>query len=144
MTLIAGSGIFIDLILLVVVSNPSTPEKPLKLTKVCRKMLAALLLCISCAVFFYGVYNEIAHADTHSCASTSAFLISDHEHGDACHSNHQTCSRLSCSHGEFFLAGAQFCWQLFSCSEKFIAIAEYPGNPLLAERLFKPPIACAG
>jgi len=107
-------------------------------------MLAALLLCISCAVFFYGVFNEIAHADEHACGSSAVCLIGDHEHGDACHSNHQSCSRLSCSHGEFFLTGAQFDWQLFSCSEKYVANADDPGNPLIASRLFKPPISCAG
>ncbi len=107
------------------------------------KMLAASMLLVTLAVFMHGVFHDIFHEAEENLKCTAASLIAEHEHNGDCHSNHHNCSRLSCSHGELFLAAAMFLLPTADQTEKFVFFESCFRIPLVIGSLFKPPITFA-
>jgi len=62
------------------------------------------------------------------------------DHSDECHSQHQACSSLSCSHGSLFIAETTFSWQ----ADQLAELLKFPDDvyrlPIIASNFFKPPI----
>lgn len=106
-----------------------------------RKLLAAMLLFTAFAALVLGVLHEL---ESGCFLVNSADAIMSAEHDESCHSHHQSCSSLSCSHGMLFIAGTDFCWQTFNLVEKFSFCAENIRKPIVCVDFFKPPITAAG
>ncbi|OGK08858.1 MAG: hypothetical protein A2W80_06390 [Candidatus Riflebacteria bacterium GWC2_50_8] len=70
--------------------------------------------------------------------------ITAQEHADDCHSEHQSCSSLSCSHGTLFLAESAFCWRTFGQIELLKFSNTSHRLPIIAASFFKPPRVSIG
>lgn len=110
------------------------------LSKALRKALASLLLLAVFAVLMQGVLHECFHEREHHAPVTdSPLTIISSEHGEGCHSHHQSCSSLSCAFGALFLAGSEFCWQTFNQVESFQFPRDDFNPSIIAVNFFKPP-----
>jgi hypothetical protein len=107
-----------------------------------RKTLSAILLIALAAVLFQGVLHEAGHESDHACCSSVEVAITTPEQADDCHSEHQTCSSLYCSHGALFLAESAFCWQTFGQIELLKFTNDVQRLPIIPTTFFKPPRAC--
>ncbi len=101
------------------------------------------MLLVTLAVFVHGVFHEIFHESDADRPSAAATLAAGHEHDDDCHSNHHSCSRLSCSHGELFLAASRFLLPSVDQIEKIVFPESRFRLPVVIDNLFKPPITSA-
>lgn len=107
----------------------------------CKKLVTVILLFTAFTALFLGVLHEL---ESDCCQENSVDSIMVADHADGCHSHHQSCSSLSCSHGTLFIAGTDFCWQIFNLVEKFSFGAEIICKPIVCVDFFKPPITAAG
>jgi len=109
--------------------------------KALNRALATILLLAVFAVLVQGVLHEVGHDSDHEGCTTTAEAITAQGHSDHCHSEHQSCSSLSCTHGTLFLAESAFCWQTDGQNE----LLEFPDDvyrlPIIAANFFKPPRA---
>jgi len=104
-----------------------------------KKAFAFMLLIAVFAVLLQGVIHEICH-ELHDCSHQNSAMYSSTDHSDECHSQHQTCSSLSCSHGSLFIAETNFRWQ----TDQLAELLKFPDDvyrlPIIASNFFKPPI----
>ncbi len=105
----------------------------------CR-VFASLLLVLAVATLFQGVGHEIFHeaADLRSQTATEAFACGCHT--EDCHSDHRTCSSLSCFLGTSFIGATGFSFLYNTEGEFFRPDKGTFALPLVAEDFFKPPI----
>ncbi len=105
----------------------------------CR-FFASLLLIVAVATLLQGVGHEIFHetGDLHSHAATETLTCGCH--AEDCHSDHHTCSSLSCSQGASFISAAGFNFLHIATIEFFRPDRSTFALPLITEDFFKPPI----
>ncbi|PKL46469.1 MAG: hypothetical protein CVV42_16330 [Candidatus Riflebacteria bacterium HGW-Riflebacteria-2] len=113
-------------------------------SKALKNALATLLLLTVFAVLIQGILHEAWQESDHACCSSADMAITSPEQADDCHSEHQSCSSLSCSHGTLFLAESAFCWQTFGQIELLKFTNTSQRLPIIAANFFKPPRVSIG
>jgi len=104
-----------------------------------KKALASLLLLAVFAVLTQGVLHEVFHDSEHENFGSTAKIAGEAGHSNECHSQHQSCSSLSCTHGALFLAESAFCWNALRQIELLKFSEDVFQLPIISANLFRPP-----